>query len=307
MITIYTKDEILTDLELYCKYYHKGNVKYSKATKLSSKSLSCELNASNMSLTTEMIQFGIGVNQSSTRFIDLNTVNITYVFLREPISYSGVTEIVTKLNYNSNFSIDILDARKSFSVSFSNYSVILSPDFHDSFSLNCSFDKASPICSFPQLSFNYFPLRLNLNLIVISREFQDKISFKINELYHTESVTILQDFPYLLDLESYTNNPVSITFNSSKILNPNFSFYCKCNSYFSLKIDGNISSKVTIPIQSKFKCDVFSNLDYPFLNVSLWVNDIKLGGISSIEDSRISFNSIQNLFHQRNQFQSKIL
>jgi hypothetical protein len=232
MITIYTKDDVLTDLELYCKYYHKGNLKYSKATKLSSKSLSCELIASNMSLTTEIIQFGIGVNQSSTRFIDLNHENITYVFLREPISYSGFPEIVTKLNYNSNFSIDILDVRKLSKVSFSNYSVIISPDFHDSFSLNCSFDNLSPICSFPQRSFNYFPLRLNLNLIVISPEFQDRISFKINEMYHTESITILQDFPYLLDLESYANNPVSITFNSSKVLNPNYSFYCKCNSYF---------------------------------------------------------------------------
>jgi hypothetical protein len=185
-ITIYTKEDILTDVELHCKYYHKENTKYSKALKLTSKSLSCELNISNMSLNTEMIQFGIGVNQSSSRFIDLNLENITYVYFKEPISYSGIPEIVTKLNYNSNFSIDILDARLSSIVSFSNYSITITPDFHETILLNCSFDQSSPICSFPQRSFNYVPLKLNPKLMVRSSRFSDEqITFSMKEMYHT--------------------------------------------------------------------------------------------------------------------------
>jgi hypothetical protein len=184
-ITIQTKDDILTDVELYCKYFHKGNVKYSKASKLTSKSLSCELNVYNMSLGTEMIQFGIGVNQSFSRFIDLNLENITYVYLKEPISFSGIPEIVTKLDYNSNFSIDILDSRKTSIVGFSNYSITFTPDFHETFSLNCSFDQITPICSFPQRSFNYVPLKLNPKLIVSSNRFNEQITFSMKEMFHT--------------------------------------------------------------------------------------------------------------------------
>jgi hypothetical protein len=181
--------DILTDSYLYCKFYHKGIVKYSKATKLNSKSLSCELVASNLTLNTELINIGIGTNQS--KFIDLNLENITFVYLREPISYSGIPEIVKKLNHNSNFTLDILDARQTSRVSYSNYTITISPNFHETITINCTFEQSSPICSFPTSSFNYVPLKLNMKLIVSSPYFTDQTSFSVKEIYHTGKYNLI--------------------------------------------------------------------------------------------------------------------
>jgi hypothetical protein len=57
-----------------------------------------------------------------------------------------------------------------------------------------------------------------------------------------------------------------------------------------LKLDDNTLRRATLIDLSKFKCEVNSNFN--IVNVSLWVNDTKLGGLLSLEHWSIVFTRI---------------
>jgi hypothetical protein len=226
-MTVGTIGEILSDVDLYCKIIFKGNIKYPKASKISSNSVNCELSIQNLSLNTELIRVSLFLNDSFSN-IEISN-NLTYVFLKEPISITGVPKTISKDDYFKNFTLQMDDLRTSEFVSFSNYSVELIPEFHSKMDLNCFYEKNSPYCSIPQLQLNSVPVKLNLYLNVFSSlNFTNKIQIQIEPLYHKENVTVKQSFPYLLDLESYTSNSVKIVFNSSKPLISSYSYYCQC-------------------------------------------------------------------------------
>jgi hypothetical protein len=181
-IRLFTNEIILSDVELYCVFYHKGSLKYYKAIKESSTILSC-LISFNLTLNTEIIEVGLVVNQSSN-IIQLHLKNLSYVFLKEPINLLNIPKTINYLNYNSNFTLDFIDLRKSNFVSFSNYSVNMIPELHSSRLLNCSFDEMSPKCMVPLLSFTYVPVKMNMMMSVSSPFFGENIQIQIDSIYH---------------------------------------------------------------------------------------------------------------------------
>jgi hypothetical protein len=188
-IRLFTNEIILSDIELYCMFYHKGNLKYSKAMKESSTILNCPLSV-NLTLNTEIIEVGLMVNQSST-IIQLHLKNISYVFLKEPVTLVNIPKTINHLNYNSNFTLDFLDARKTHFVSFSNYSVNMIPEFHSSRFLNCSDGGISPKCMVPSLSFAFVPVKLSMVMSVSSPYFGESIQIQIDSIYHNGFKTII--------------------------------------------------------------------------------------------------------------------
>jgi hypothetical protein len=182
-LTLYSNDLILTDYELYCKFNHKGSLTYGKAVQLNSYSINCQFSV-NLTLNTEIIDIGIMLNQTS-KIIDLNTKNISFVFIKEPISLLNLPKTISKKQYKSNFTLNILDARKNSFVSFTNYSLLATPELHNEMIINCSFSGASPLCIVPDLSFNYVPVKLNLMLNVQSPHFANKVQIQVDPIYHT--------------------------------------------------------------------------------------------------------------------------
>ena len=114
---------------------------------------------------------------------------------------------------------------------------------------------------------------------------------------------IIQEYPYLIDQGSYVEYGILVLFNSSKQLNPSYSFYCNCNlKLIVLKInslDGSSNFTAELVGFSQFKCNIRSNSIVDVTSVSLLINDTQTTGLSgkiSAFDSNIKFTSKKNIF-----------
>jgi hypothetical protein len=297
-VSIRSVGTILSDYQLFCRFIHKGYVSLSKASKTSSNSVACGLSVNNLSLNTELMYISLYLNQSN-ELIAITQKNLTYVFIKEPISMTGLPKTISTIHYLKNFTLNFDDVRKSEFVSFSNYTVDLLPEFYSKIELNCSY-LTSPLCTIPSFQLNTVPVKLNLVLNVYSAYSQERVQIQIEDLYHKENVTIKQEFPYLIDLESYISTPVVVLFNSSKNLNSNYSYFCQCNQFiFNPKDDDVLSKAEIVQISNQFKCEIKSDLLKISRNVSLWiVNDTHSGldGVISFSQISIPFSSKTLMF-----------
>jgi hypothetical protein len=252
----------LSDFQLLCKFIHNGTPYLTKASKKSSNSVTCGLSVSNLSLNTELIFISLHLNQSN-ELIAISPRNLTYVFIKEPISISGLAKTISPIDYLKNFTLNFDDVRKSEFVSFSNYTVEILPEFHSKIQLNCSYSTSSPLCFIPSLQLNTIPVKLNLVLNVYSAFTSERVQIQINDLYYKENLTIKQEFPFLIDLESYVLTPIVVLFNSSKYLNSNYSYFCQCmfKHYFYLKmiIFSQRQKLFKFPINSSVKSNQISS------------------------------------------------
>ena len=188
IITIRSNENIFSDFELYCKFYHNSTVSYSKSTKISSNSINCELSV-DLSLNTELIRIGLSVNQTISNMIDLHLKNSTYVFIKEPITFTGLQKTIIPKDYNKNVTLNFNDVRNTEFVSFQNYSFVMKPELHSEISINCIYDSIVS-CSIPNFNFNYIPVKLISNLKVYSQFHSNPFSIEIDTLYHKGNVFI---------------------------------------------------------------------------------------------------------------------
>jgi hypothetical protein len=180
-----------------------------------------------LTFNTELVLVGLSLTDTLGEII-LSPQNLTQVYLKEPILISNVPKTILPSNYLNNLTLEFVDVRKSNIVSFTNYSVIMTPEYHSSITLNCYFDSQNPKCLIPTLSIDYVPAKLNFLMNVLSLQNNQEMTIQVDHLYHKENISISQEFPFLIDVESYQTKPVSILFNVSKKLSPLYSFYCKC-------------------------------------------------------------------------------
>jgi hypothetical protein len=227
LVTIKTQTPLVSDFALNCKIFHQGKFYYSKATQLSSNSLLCNVEATSLTLNTELVFISLSLNDTLGELL-LSPQNLTLVCLKEPISISGVPKTILSNNFLKNVTLDFDDVRLTNIVSFTNYTVIMTPEFHTPRNLICYFDSKNPKCLIPSLVVDYVPVRLNVILKVFSLQNNGESSVNVDYFYYKENVTISQDYPFLIDIESYLVNPVTMVFNVSKLLNPLYSFYCQC-------------------------------------------------------------------------------
>eukprot|EP01080_Neovahlkampfia_damariscottae_P003710 gene3710-6599_t len=285
IIRIQSNETILSDIDVYCQFVFKGLEITSKSTKKTINSIECNLSIDNLSMNTELIHVGLYLNDSNNK-IHINKNNLTYVFLKEPITISGLSKTILPINYLMNFTLNFDDLRFNEKVSFQNYSVIMNPEFNNEIILDCIYETNIPKCKLPYFNFTHVPVKINSILKVYSQYNSDSISISIDTVYHKENITIDQEYPYLIDLQSYTFNPISILFNSSKSLNPSNEFYCQ---------HGITKIKAELISNSQFKCTIHSNIYFDFYDISFWINNtnsIGLDGIISKKDSRIEFSKI---------------
>jgi hypothetical protein len=229
-VSIVTDTTLLSDVGLNCNIFYKGVKTLSKSTKISSNLLNCDFDLKNLTMNTELILVGLSLNETLGE-ITLTSNNLTQVYLREPISLSGIPKTILLNNYMNNFTINFDDVRKSNAVSFTNYSIVMTPEYHSSTILNCYFDSINPKCLIPSLVLNYVPVRLNFQMKVYSALNNKEDTFQMDFAYHKENVSILQEYPFLIDIESYQLKPVTVLFNVTKRLSPLYSFYCNCNFF----------------------------------------------------------------------------
>eukprot|EP01080_Neovahlkampfia_damariscottae_P000518 gene518-8031_t len=279
-ISVRSNEDILSDYKLFCKFTFKSNVTYAKGTKFNQNLIKCDLSV-DLSLNTEVINVGLTLNQSNN-MIDLHVKSAAYVFIKEPISLNGLNKTLLPTDYEKYFTLDFDDVRHSELVSFSNYSYIMNPELHSSIMVNCSFNSTAR-CVVPEFQFKYVPVKISSSLKIHSQFHSEPFSINVDALFHKEPVSISQEYPYLIDLDSYIKNSISITFNTTKSLNPAYPFHCKYQSF---------TTKAELINFSQFKCDFFSNVHLLDYDVSLYLNDsnsIGLDGrISNIPNIRFS-------------------
>jgi hypothetical protein len=280
--------------------------------KISSNVINCEIMAENLISKTELVLIGLSLNES-LKELSLSPINATELYLKEPISLFGVQKTISSDSYLKNFTLEFDDVRNTNFVSFTNYSVIVSPEFHSPLTLTCYYDSLNPKCMIPSLYFDYVPVKLSLDLKVLSLQNNHQTLIPMDFIYHKENVSISQEHPFLIDVESYALNPVSILFNVSKQLNPLYSFYCKCLILFFTNLDGNTLSKAQVSsIKTQYRCDIQPKVSDVSLNVSLWLNESMsngLGGLLSFVDSKILFSSFffSNLYFIEIRFDPRLI
>ena len=227
-ITITTDHPILTDFSLFCKIYQKNSIDLVKSEKKTPNMLTCFLNATNLHLNSELINFGLFVIDGSENQFEITSQNLSYVILKEPIQLTGIDEVIAPNNFENSFQLDFDDYSATNDVSFQNYTFITYPQLHSPLSFNCSSIKSKINCSIPKNSFDYTPIKLDNKLIIKSKYFSKEVSFEVVDLYFKEEIEFLTEYPFLIDKALYQGQKMKIYFNSTKKLNPSFQFYCLC-------------------------------------------------------------------------------
>ena len=190
IISIHTISEIISDVELFCRFYFNGTISESKASKISSNTINCLLKVQKLTLNTEFVKIGIFLNQSNIP-IELHIKNLTHIFIKEPISISNVPKTLLPEYYSKKFNLNFDDLRKMNEVSFTNFSVQMNPELHSAIELDCTFASVASTCVVPLLSFNSVPIRIEMILKVNSEYSSETTVIKFESLYHKGTQLII--------------------------------------------------------------------------------------------------------------------
>eukprot|EP01080_Neovahlkampfia_damariscottae_P008579 gene8579-404_t len=234
-IRITTSSDLFTDNGLYCQYSHNGITKYSKASFFNShtKEIECFVEFENLTQNTELISFDLYMNVSTENqnlnFI-LTSTNLTFVFFKEPVHFQ-IPATMTSAHFDTDFKLNFTNPMKikNQRVSFDAFTIKLKPEIpqNPSSFLNCNFAELTPTCKFQNLTFSHTPMKLDYEMEVISSHFPvNNVKFRINSNIFKQNVTFNTEFPYVGDAIQHQTNPLTIEFNISKKLHPNYQFYC---------------------------------------------------------------------------------
>ena len=289
-ITIQSNNQILTDLELYCKINCQNQISFSKATLQQSdnKKVSCELITHQLNQNLEYCYIGLWVNGSSdsSKNFDLSSNFVPYLIVKEPIDYQNISQVIFLKDQESLFSLNLTTNN----LTNNNYSVemIAEKSNNPNMKVICDFNNSIPICKIPTLKLSHVPMKLDSKLKVQFIDYDLTSIISINSFYFKDNVTFYTEYPFISNPMN-TSDFLTIKFNVSQKLNPSYSFYCEIfnNQYTALVngIDNNI-----------FICSFPPRGKEEIASISLWLkneNVSKLAGIISNEDSNIELLSLK--------------
>jgi hypothetical protein len=302
-VVIKCNNGLFTDIGLYCKYNHRGIIKYSVAKFVlnSNSTLNCNMEVGNLNLNSEFVSFELFMNVSNQNenlnFI-LSSNNITYVYLKEPIQLL-IPEVITRNFLKENFTLNFENALGigSYSSSVDNFKVKLKPEYlveNPSKYLDCDFSKMNPTCRINNLSLSHTPMRIDYELEAFTIDFiSNNLSFLIFNMtsnYYRENVTFLSEKPFIVDSKKHLNLTANITFKIDKKLHSDYSFYCKLSS------DTQKIQRDAFGSMDTFSCGFLTNGVEGNVSISLHLNNTSIQGLSSSisnQDSTIEVVSLK--------------
>jgi hypothetical protein len=256
MITLVTRQILLTSLGLQCKYVSTGDgVQYAPATIISPNEANCTVTKNIISNTAELVQVQLSIPSVQ---LDISTMT-DFVFVKMPLKFDNVTDVI-----EGQFWVNVI-MRMNLNIVNTNftYQVSMLPNKYSSSPLKCDFPVNSvATCALADPNVQDVPITLRF-IVQVSRG-ASSVFLDVQSITYFDKVNLIEAYPYMLSSTERQYVPAQVHFRASRLLN--YVYYAlSCQVQFSSSWNKNYSVSV-LPVTSSdgrnssyFACNIQSN------------------------------------------------